>query len=147
MHDGALCNLAHLLLTRRNARQATSQHPQGPSTLHLQGTTAHHQGSTENSQGSTLRPHGTAEHSQGTSEHLQGSTEHLQSSTEHSQGIAEQSAEAELKRVLRAALRANPEREDIAQAARDLGVSIDSDPEVLVAIDSDPEAQGGTLQG
>jgi len=119
-HDGALCNLAHLLLARRHAKQIAGLQ------IAVQISAM---------QNTTLSPQGTAEHSPGDAEHNttvppSGDSAHVGAigSTEHSPGTEER-AERELRRVLRLALRANPDREDIAEAAKELHVSVDSDSE------------------
>ena len=89
-------------------------------------------------QDTTVPPPCTAEHNPGDAEHnatmppsggLPSTTGvPLTFSTEDSPDT-EQRADRELRRVLRLALRANPERVDIAEAARALHVSVDGDSE------------------
>jgi len=93
-------------------------------------------------QNTTSSPPGTAEHSFGDAEHnatVPPPIAGVPRSTEDSPDTVHR-AEGELRRVLRLALRANPEREDIAEAAQELNVSVDSDSE-------GDGAPGGSLQG
>ena len=159
-HDGALCNLAHLLLARRHATQIATQIGTSgvptqigtsgvPTQIGTTGVPAQIALQTSAMPNTTLPPPGTAEHSPGDGEHNATvpppggfpSTAGVprESSTEDSRGT-EQRAEGELRRVLRLALRANPERVDIAEAAHEMNLSVDGDSE-------GEGAQGGSLQG